>query len=372
MTTRYRAYITVSPGLEETLIDELGSLLKSPPKWRANKGGLEGWLDREDLWTLCHFGRVAEGVRIRIGRFEARTFEQLVDGALKLPLRAYIDPKASVSIQVTSKKSKLIHTGAISERIRKVIERTVPKDVTTDDGAEDGPEFTLMVRLFRDKVTVSVAAAERLHRRGYRTHVGAAPLRETLAAACLKLASYNGQAPLWDPFCGSGTILAEALELSRSTPRLLDRSFAFESWPTHDAATHQTWKASHQATGEPSANVVGSDLSTKEIAGARANLTAAFDDSGWTLYEGAFSGHASHVPKGAFIVTNPPYGKRIESDDSWIKELSGLLRKRRDIAGTFVLTPDPNFGSRSGLPFRVLATFSNGGLKVRLWGLKGR
>ena len=71
-------------------------------------------------------------------------------------------------------------------------------------------------------------------------------------------------------------------------------------------------------------------------------------------------------------MTNPPYGKRIESDDGWIKELSTLLKKRRDIRGTFVLTPDPNFGSRSGLPFRVKATFSNGGLKVRLWGLEGR
>ena len=369
MTTRYRAYITVSPGLEETLTEELGSLLEAKPKWRVNKGGLEGWLDVADLWAVSHFSRIAEGVRIRIGRFEARTFEQLVDGAKKLPLRAYIGPHASVKVQVTSKKSKLIHTGAIEERIQKVIDRTVLQERPKETAKEE-PSFTLMVRVFRDKVTVSVAAAERLHRRGYRKHVGAAPLRETLAAACLRLAGYDGSGPFWDPFCGSGTFLAEALDVSRETPTLLKRSFAFEAWPTHDGPTYEAWMKAHSKSVAPRVQVLGSDLSGKELAGAKTNLEAAVGPEGWTLQEGTFADHVKDIPKGVFIVTNPPYGRRIETDDAWVKQLTVLLKKRRDIKGTFVLTPDPNFGSRSGLPFRVRGTFSNGGLKVRLWGLE--
>jgi putative N6-adenine-specific DNA methylase len=370
MSTRYRAYITVSPGLEDVLSAELEELLGSQGKWRPTTGGLEGWLDRPELWKVAHQSRTAEGVRIRIGRFEARTFEQLVDGFKKIPLRAYISPDADVKVQVASKKSKLIHSGAVAERVEKVIERSVTKDAKEVEG-KPRPPFTLMVRIFRDKVTISVAAGERLHRRGYRQDVGAAPLRETLAAACLRLAGDDGTSPFWDPFCGSGTFLAEALETSRSTPGLCERSFAFESWPTHDADAYGAWKKEQPSQSPCEVLAWGSDTSAKELAGAKKNLERAVGDTGWTLMEGAFKSHVSQIPKGALIVTNPPYGKRAETDDAWISELSAILKRRRDLKGAFVLTPDPNFGGRIGLPFKVMATFSNGGLKVRLWGIEG-
>ena len=380
MTTRYRAYVTVSPGLEDVLLEEVDGILTSTPTWRTTRGGIEGWLDPIDLWSLAHFCRVAEGLRIRVGRFDARTFAQFVAGLKKAPLAAYLAPGARPKVQVTSRKSKLMHTGAIAERVEKVLnqhERGLGPTKTSSSGpgpnkassSEPGP--ALYVRLFRDKVTLSIdAAGQLLHRRGHRVHVGQAPLRETLAAACLRLAGYQGDQALWDPFCGSGTFLMEALDASRSKPRLQTRAFAFESWPTHDHALYGRWKHSFGQVAAPKALVFGSDRDPKEIKGALSNLETFQGHDRCHLMKGDFKTHVDQVLEGACIVTNPPYGKRLKGDSLWVEELGNMLRERRDLRPVHVLSPMPDLAQLTGHPFTELRSFLNGGLRVRLWRLE--
>lgn len=368
MSTRYRTYVTVSPGLEDVLEAELKQLLPNTPEWRPNRGGIEAWIGPEDLWTIAHFSRVAEGLRVRFGRFKAHDFRELMAGLQKAPLDAYVPPTSKVKIQVTARKSKLLHTGAIEERVEKVLAGR--RKQKKGKPGEKRPFARLFVRLFRDQVTLSAdAAGELLHRRGYRTHVGRAPLRETLAAACLHLADLQGKPALWDPFCGSGTFLVEALDASRPTRLIQKRTFAFESWPTHDADAYAAWKTQQVAAVKPAMRVFGSEIEAKESDAARTNIDAAGVSDHCELLSGDFKTHLDAIPQGTCIITNAPYGQRLKNDQSWARDLGQALRERPDLRPAWVLSASTQLPSLTGQPFEEVRVFQNGGITVRLWRL---
>lgn len=361
MSTSYEIFAAITPGLEAALAGELAELAPQA-NCSVRRGGVELRGDREVLWRLCAHSRMAETVRVRIGRFEARDFATLEARLARLPWAAYLAREAGVNVQVTARKSALYHSGAVSDRVMRALKRP------TASPEEGGTR--IWVRLVKDRVTVSVdAGGGLLHRRGWRRSVGRAPLRETLAAACVRHAGLAPDQPVWDPFCGAGTVAIEALLIARGGPAQLDRQYAFERWPTHDAEAHSAWQSASPGAGETKRRVVGTDLANDVVVAAEANAELAGVASHCTWLAGDFEAHADAVPEGAAIVSNPPYGKRLAAGaglERLFARFGGLLTRRTDLGPVVVLVGARGFEAATGLRWQPVAEFSNRGTPTRL------
>ena len=383
--TQYALFAACAPGLEALLQEELAELGLGGA---ATPGGVELRTDARGLWELCWRARLAESVRVRLKPFVARDFETLVQGLTRLPWRAYLRSGSVASVHVVARRSRLWHSDAVAERVSRVLRERA--GVETAARGEAGTR--IHVRLQNDRVQVSVdASGERLHRRGYRTHVAEASLRETLAAALARVA--RREAPeadvLWDPFCGAGTIAIEWLELlAGGGGALLEQRlgaggarprFAFEDWPTHDAESYRLWTAQQQAPEARFAGVeaerplaFGSDVSEKALGAAQANARAAGLEARCRWIQGDFESAAQEIPEGAVVISNPPYGVRVRQSRELLARLSRLLLRRPDLRPVVLLLPaDGLLERRSSLPFEARFRTSNGGLAVALEVLSG-
>ena len=362
--TTYRIFVTVTPELEPLLQQELGELGIEGRIDRL-EGGLELVGDRRCLWRITLCSRLAESVRVRLGApFAAVSFEALHAGLLRLPWAAYrVRGGELPEIRVTCRRSRLYHSGAVAQRAAELLRERL--DLLQGAAAEGAPRIYL--RLERDRAQVTVdASGELLHRRGYRLHVGQAPLRETLAAACLREAGYDGTQALWDPFCGAGTIPLEALAVATGAWPGAQRRFAFERWPTHDADGFARLRESQPPRREHGAQVLGSDIDADVLDAARRNARAAELAQGLQLLEGDFETVSERAPQGAMIVCNPPYGHRLAGQGELHRRFGALLARRSDLDPVLVLTGRRGFARATGLPWEPVLAFSNRGLPVRL------
>lgn len=365
--------VTVTPGLERWLAEELEQLGVSG---RLLRGGLEARGSLKHLWAVTLWSRLAESVRVRLKPFVATGFAELERGLARLPWHAYLRAHADPKISVACKKSRLYHSGAVTERTLRVI------------AEQRGPAYpgqgcpTVFVRIERDIVQVSVdASGERLHRRGYRTHIGEAPLRETLAAALVRVAetachSRSGTATesahLWDPFCGSAAIALEWLAMRAHEPSGAHRRFAFEQWPIHEPSLYAEWMEFELAKPKPLTTApplaYGSDASAKVLRAAKHNAQAAGLADACRLIHADFEEAAAQIPVGALIVTNPPYGvrlSRIGLEKSYAR-FERLLSARTDLRPVVVACGFAPYLERSGLNWRKVADIKVGGLPVQL------
>lgn len=368
--TRYRLFCAVAPGLEPLLEEELRRLDAtyhlglSGLTQRA--GGVDAQGNREGLWQIACRSRLTESLRVRIGRFEARRFDQLEAGLARLPWHAYLPPGPVPAVHAVCHKSAMYHSGAVAERVAGVIGTAQAKRRGVPD---DRPPPAVHVRIERDVVQVSVdASGELLHRRGWRTRVGPAPLRETLAAACVQAAGIGAAQVVWDPFCGAGTVAIEAVLAGQATWSP-GRRYAFESWPTHDATAWQAQLATLTPRPPPTLRAIGSDLDPAALTAARANAADAGVSDRLTLAEGDFETVVEQVPQGAAVLCNPPYGKRMGRHDlgDLLTRLGHMLGRRRDLRPVAVLSGAPGFGRGTGLRWETRLRLNNRGLRVRLF-----
>jgi len=376
VTTRYRVFVAVTPGLEPLLAQELVELgLCDRPS--AVAGGVELAGDRRCVWQVALRSRLAESVRVRLGRpFRAVRFEQLRERLGRLPWSAYIPRGLRPEVRVSCRRSRLYHSDAVAQRIEAVLEERLETAAPVaaaglHAGGLQPPR--VYARLERDLVQISIdASGEPLHRRGYRTHVGAAPLRETLAAACLRAAGLSGVSALWDPFCGAGTVPVEALREAMDLAPGASRRFAFEAWPTHDAEAYGVLVRDLPAARPPAMSVFGSDVDRDVLAAARDNARRAGVAEHLKLLEGDFETVAARIPPGAAVVTNPPHGRRLTGRGlrELHRRLGALLAGRPDLSPVHVLTGYPGFRRATGLPWRQVLTFDNRGSPVRLLRLR--
>jgi putative N6-adenine-specific DNA methylase len=373
--TRYRIFVAVTPGLEQLLEQELGELEIGLLGAARERGGIEFSGDRECLWRVACCSRLAESIRVRIGKpFVARSFEQLQQ-VTRLPWAAFLNRSGpGPRVKVTCHRSRLHHSGAVAERIAEAVAGRLGLN-TAEVQEMTGP--TIFARLVRDRVQLSVdASGELLHRRGYRIDPGRAPLRETLAAACVRAAGYvsrGGGAPLWDPFCGTGTILLEALGAITGKWPGVRRTFAFERWPAHDAGAFEAFKAGlerrDQTSGDVIVSMIGSDLDQRQLDAAARNARRADLERQVAWHAGDFEEVEPEIPEGAWIVTNPPYGPRYRGKDlgELYRRFGELLRRRPDLAArTFVLSGHPAFRARTKTGWQTLLSFHNQGVPVEL------
>jgi putative N6-adenine-specific DNA methylase len=331
---------------------------------------------RANLWL-----RIATRVVARVGAVEAREFGKLRRRAAGLPWTRFVASGAKVSVRASAARSRLYHTGALEETAALAIADAVSGARAAGD--DETPDVEILVRGAEDRFTFSVdASGERLHRRGARVEVGAAPLRETLAAGILALAGWTPDTPLVDPMCGAGTIVLEACAQALDRAPGLARPFAVERWPIFateaGANTLATMRAeaearaaaaSERARDAPPVPLVGSDRDPRAIESARHNAERAGLERFVTLACRDLSDVRPPAPAG-LVVANPPYGRRLGDPRAAARIYRDLGRAlRTHFAGwrAAVLVPGRLDADRA-LGLRVTERFAlrNGGLPVTL------
>jgi putative N6-adenine-specific DNA methylase len=369
VSERLSLFAVTAPGLESLTGRELAQLGLLPSGTEPGGVAFQGSLidvARANLWL-----RTATRVLVRLGSFHARALGELERKSAKLPWRDWLAPGVPLAVRVTCRKSRLFHQRAVAERI--VAAAGAPGATVAGaapDDEEECPGQLVVVRVFRDECTVSLdSSGALLHRRGYRLQTAKAPLRETLAAGLLIASGWHPDEPLIDPFCGSGTIPIEAALLARRLPPGGRRDFAFQRWPSWDAAR---WpgllqQANEIALARAPAPIVGADRDAGAIAAARANADRAGVADDVEFRHAALS--ALTPPAGlGHLVTNPPYGVRV-GEAAALRDLYARLGQvaRERLAGWHVslLVPSTAPERATGLGFRPVLRTRNGGLAVR-------
>ena len=358
-------FAAAAPGLESLVAEELRALgeLRSVVVGETEPGGVSFRAGRAGLYAANLHLRIASRVLVRIGAFHASAFHELERHAARLPWREFVASGRPVAFRVTSRKSRLYHQDAIAQRLL-----AAAGGATTSEG-DAAQEF--IVRLFRDECTVSAdASGELLHRRGYRLETAKAPLRETLAAAMLAGAGWDGAAPMVDPMCGSGTIPIEAALLARRVPPGMARRFAFMRWPGFDQSAWEqlVQQARERMLPRAPVPILGSDRDAGAVAASAANAERAGVAGDIQWRRAAISAMAPPPGRG-WIITNPPYGVRV-GERRELRDLYAQLGNvaRRCCPGWEVafLAVHPELERQTGLEPAVRFTTENGGIRVRL------
>ncbi|MBI4510990.1 MAG: class I SAM-dependent RNA methyltransferase [Deltaproteobacteria bacterium] len=366
----FRIFATSLPGLEGVLGEEVARLPSASRVQVLPEGvALEG--DLSTLYSANLWLRTASRVLVRLGEGRARDFAHLYRLAASLPWSRVAAPRVRLEIAATARKSRLYHTGAIAERVRDAVGRAV---VITD--APDAPLMYVIVRGERDLFQFSVdSSGELLHRRGYREETAKAPLRETLAAGILALARWDPSTPLFDPTCGSGTLILEgALMASGIAPGLM-RTFAFAHWPGFDQALWERLVAEARAKiHPPGASLVGADRHPSAVGIARRNAErAGLSDTARFLQADVRQAHVPEGPPG-LIACNPPFGKRVSPPSGLRSVYSALgsLLQRAPGWRLAVLASDPSLAREIKANSVAEVPLTTGGLKVRLYVMENR
>jgi putative N6-adenine-specific DNA methylase len=365
---RYELFAACAPGFERVTGRELLSLGIASP--RPVPGGVEfkGFLAhayRVNLWS-----RTTERVILRLNEFRALTFKELHRKAARTAWEEFLPPGCNVSIRVTCRKSRLIHAGAVAERIVNAIGDRLgwPSSLLPADEEKSAHNPFLVVRIADDQCTVSLdTSGELLHFRGYRQATAKAPLRETLAAALLLASGWTSDRPLLDPFCGSGTLPIEAALIARRIAPGRHRRFAFMEWSNFDRSAWNDFLATADESCLPKApsSIQGSDRDAGAVEASRSNAARAGVSNDISFERLAVS---SIEPAGCgFVVTNPPYGRRV-SEGSDLRNLyaqfGNVLRKKCPGWHVATLAGSEQLQRQIGLDFGEPIIVNNGGIRV--------
>lgn len=275
--------------------------------------------DEEALCRANIFLRTAERILIKIGNFHAETFEELFQGTRELPWEEYIpvDGKFWVA-KAASVKSKLFSPSDIQSIMKKAMVERLKSVCHRDWFEENGNSFPIRVFLLKDEVTVGLdSTGESLHKRGYRKLTAKAPIAENLAAALILLTPWNRDRILVDPFCGSGTFPIEAAMMAAGMAPGMNRSFTAQGWP--HIIERQNWEDTLEEAREMvnlniDPDIQGYDIDDKMVAIARENARLAGVDR-LIHFQRRGVEQLSHPKKYGFLITNPPYGERLQEKE---------------------------------------------------------
>jgi putative N6-adenine-specific DNA methylase len=342
--SKYQLIATAPMGLESIVARELKELGYEELKvenGRVTFSGDEIDICRANLWL-----RTSDRVLIKMGEFAAYTFDELFEGTKALPWPDLIPEHGEFPVEGRSHKSQLSSVPACQAIVKKAIVEKMKQRYRSEWFAENGPRYVCEVSLHSDVATLTLdTTGAGLHKRGYRKLVTEAPLKETLAAAMVLLSRWRPERPLYDPFCGSGTIPIEAAMIGWNVAPGLRRSFNAESWPALPAKLWQEARdeAYDSLRDDVPLDIVGSDIDRAAIDVAMAAANGAGFGKELKL---RVTPAAKIRPEGEYgcIITNPPYGERLGSRDEVeqvIRQL-GSIYKQLDTWSCFILNPNKN------------------------------
>lgn len=275
--------------------------------------------DEEALCRGNIFLRTAERILVKVGSFHAESFEDLFQGTRALPWEEYIpeDGKFWVA-KAASVKSKLFSPSDIQAVMKKAMVERLGEHYGKSWFQEDGESFPVRVFLMKDEVTVGLdSTGESLHKRGYRKLTAKAPIAENLAAALIMLTPWNRDRILVDPFCGSGTIPIEAAMMAANIAPGMNRTFTAESWP--HIVSPENWcdaleEAREMVDLSVTPDIQGYDIDEQMVSIARQNARLAGVEK-LIHFQRRSVADLSHPKKYGFLITNPPYGERMQEKE---------------------------------------------------------
>ncbi|MBU5459471.1 THUMP domain-containing class I SAM-dependent RNA methyltransferase [Anaerostipes sp. MSJ-23] len=265
------------------------------------------------------FLRTAERILLKIGSFQAKTFDELFEGTKKLPWEEYIPEDGKFWVKKASTaKSKLFSAPDIQSIVKKAMVERLKGKYQVSWFSENGDDYPVRVFILKDQVTISLdTSGTPLHKRGYRKLVSEAPIRETLAAALLMLTPWHRDRILVDPFCGSGTFLIEAAMMGMNMAPGLNRSFEAENWAflPKKAWYEAVDEAEDLMIRDVEMDLQGYDKDPQMLKIARENARDAEVDH-LIHFQQREVKDLSHSKPYGFIIANPPYGERLEDKET--------------------------------------------------------
>lgn len=329
-------------GLEAVLKREIYDLGYEITKVEDGRVTFEG--DEEAICRANIFLRTAERVMIQIGRFKATTFEELFQGIKNLPWEEYIPEDGKFWVKKASSiNSKLFSPSDIQSIAKKAMVERMKQKYHKEWFKEDGAAYPVRIFLLKDEVTVALdTSGDSLHKRGYRTMTSKAPLTETLAASLIMLTPWRKDRILVDPFCGSGTFPIEAAMIAANIAPGMNRDFTAEEWT--NMIDRKLWyecvkEAEDMIDTTVKVDIQGYDIDGDVIKAARENAKRAGVEHMIHFQQRAVA-DLSHPKKYGFIITNPPYGERLEdkADLPALYTQIGQAYQRLDSWSMFLIT----------------------------------
>lgn len=301
-------------GLEAVLKREIYDLGYEITKVEDGKVTFAG--DAEAICRANIFLRTAERVLLKAGSFHAETYDELFEGIRALPWEVYLPKDAKFWVtKASSIKSKLFSPSDIQRIVKKAIVEKMKEYYDIEWFQETGAEYPVRVFLMKNEVLVTIdTTGESLHKRGYRTMGGLAPISETLAASLIQLTPWHADRILVDPFCGSGTFPIEAALMAANIAPGVNRHFTAEAW--RNLTEEKLWQEAFEEAKEledlsVETDIQGYDIDGSVLRAARENAKRAGVGHMIHFQQRSIE-QLRHPKKYGFIITNPPYGERME------------------------------------------------------------
>ncbi|MBB3128917.1 putative N6-adenine-specific DNA methylase [Paenibacillus rhizosphaerae] len=336
---------TAPMGLEAIVARELKDLGYNDVQVENGRVNFTG--DYKDICRCNLWLRTSDRILVKMGEFPAKTFDELFEGTKALPWQDWIPANGEFPVEGRSHHSQLSSVPASQGIVKKAIVEKLKQSYHTEWFQENGPRYVIEVNLLKDVALLTLdTTGPALHKRGYRKLVTEAPLKETMAAAMLQISRWNPSRPLYDPCCGSGTILIEAALLGWNIAPGLRRSFPSEHWPV---IPEELWSEAREEAfdavqDDQPLQLTGSDIDPKAIEVAKAAAKSA-GLAGEIDFQ-VLPASKAH-PQGEYgcLITNPPYGERL-SEKTEVEKLVRTLGHTANQLPTwsfFALSPTKQF-----------------------------
>jgi putative N6-adenine-specific DNA methylase len=360
-------FATVAQGLEPLVAEELqrlGANRVAPGFCGASFEGDLALLYRVNLWS-----RLAFRVLVKLNEFPCQDADQLYQGIQHIDWRDFIPPDKTLAVKATGKNRRLNHTHFTALQVKNaIVDQQRHHWGKRSDVDLESPDVQVNVHLRNDRCTVSLDSSGRsLHRRGYRPAVGAAPLKESLAAALVQLSGWPGNVPLLDPLCGSGTLPLEAALIALNiAPGLFQPAFGFQAWTNFDPALWERLKQEAQASRQSQLETLvwGCDRDPDVLHQARINAHRCGLDDQLRFFHQDLATLEAPAEQG-FILCNPPYGERLGTPAEladFYKLLGDVLKQRFKGWTAFILSGNKDLAKYIGLKSAQRLPVYNGAL----------
>ena len=368
-------FVVTAPGLEHLCHDELMRLPLSRREAAIVPGGIEFTGRLHDCYLANLKLATANRILMRIAHFKANTFHKLYKKIAQFPWELYLSGGIELKVRVSSKQSRLYHKGAVAEYFEKAIAKRLGEyGPRTDDGNAVTDRQQIFVRIVEDQFTVSLdSSGELLHKRGLKSYRAVAPVRETLAAAVLRLAGYNETEPLIDPMCGSGTFSLEAAMMLKHIPPGWFRDFAFMGWPGFSPGRWQHLRTSCEAVfaTKSAPQIFASDNDEATCAAMRQSVEEYQISDAVQVACGDFFqlDPEDLTDKKGLVILNPPYGMRIAAKakgEDFFAAICSRLKKAYRGWQLALIIPEKHLKNKIPIPGLTEHRLFHGGLKIVL------
>lgn len=362
----------VSPcllGMETFVAGELRAM--DAQNVKAENGRVLFSGDRDMLARANICSRYSERIQIEVGTFRAVSFEQLFEAVKALPWEEWIGEKDAFPVKGYSMNSTLFSVSDCQSIIKKAVVERLKQKYNVSWFEESGPAYQIQFSIMKDTVTMLIdTSGAPLHKRGYRPSSNTAPLKETLAAAMCYLARLYDDSIVYDPFCGSGTLLIESVMLAHNIAPGLRRGFAAEHWGNipPEVWSRERERAMDMIKKDTGFTAYGSDIDEHALELTRLNAKRAGVASKIKLQRADIADFCPQTEKGT-IICNPPYGERMLSPEEAkrIYETMGNVFTARKGYSYTVISPDSDFEAAFGRPADKRRKLYNGMIKCQVF-----